>query len=220
MRRSRPPASAGGERQPAPVPPFRLCHASRKFCADAGADPTHLVLEVTEGLVIEDIHDTIAKMEELNELGIHFSIDDFGTGYSSLAYLKRMPLHELKIDRTFVQDVPQDPNDVALVETILSVARHLNLSVVAEGVETEAQFAFLKSRQCGVFQGYLFDRPLPWEDFRAALARLISDFARTQALEAVENFIQFAPGRFDRAEIERRAAGFALADDAASTWRG
>jgi len=138
----------------------------RKILGEAGADPTHLVLEVTEGLVIEDIHDTIAKMEELNELGIHFSIDDFGTGYSSLAYLKRMPLHELKIDRTFVQDVPQDPNDVALVETILSVARHLNLSVVAEGVETEAQFAFLKSRLCSVFQGYLFDRPLPWDEFR------------------------------------------------------
>ncbi len=135
------------------------------LCA-AGADPTHLVLEVTEGLVIEDIHDTIAKMEELNKLGIHFSIDDFGTGYSSLAYLKRLPLHELKIDRTFVQDAPSDPNDAALVETILSVAHHLNLSVVAEGVENEAQFAFLKSRNCGLFQGYLFDRPLPWDEFK------------------------------------------------------
>jgi EAL domain-containing protein (putative c-di-GMP-specific phosphodiesterase class I) len=121
---------------------------------------------VARGLVIEDIHDTIAKMEELNELDIHFSIDEFGTGYSSLAYLKRMPLRELRIDRTFVQNVPQDTNDVALMETILSVARHLNLSVVAEGVETEAQFAFLKSRLCGVFQGYLFDRPLPWNEFR------------------------------------------------------
>ncbi|OYY93451.1 MAG: hypothetical protein B7Y41_11855 [Hydrogenophilales bacterium 28-61-23] len=133
---------------------------------DAGTDPTHLVLEVTEGLVIDDIHDTIAKMDELNKLGIHFSIDDFGTGYSSLAYLKRLPLHELKIDRTFVQDAPTDPNDAALVETILSVAGHLNLSVVAEGVENEAQFEFLKSRNCGVFQGYLFDRPLPWEEFK------------------------------------------------------
>ena len=134
---------------------------------DAGADPTHLTLEVTEGVVIEDIHDTIAKMEELNKIGIHFSIDDFGTGQSSLAYLKRMPLHELKIDRTFIQDTPHDPNDAALVETILSVARHLSLSVVAEGVENEAQFAFLKSRRCGGFQGYLFDRPLPWEAFKA-----------------------------------------------------
>jgi diguanylate cyclase (GGDEF)-like protein/PAS domain S-box-containing protein len=139
----------------------------RDILQEAGADPTHLVLEVTESLVIEDIHDTIAKMEELNKLGIHFSIDDFGTGYSSLAYLKRMPLHELKIDRTFVQDAPHDPNDAALVDTILSVAHHLNLAVVAEGVETEAQFNFLKDRQCGGFQGYLFDRPLPWDEFTA-----------------------------------------------------
>ncbi len=139
----------------------------RDILQEAGADPTHLVLEVTESLVIEDIHDTIAKMEELNKLGIHFSIDDFGTGYSSLAYLKRMPLHELKIDRTFVQDAPHDPNDAALVDTILSVAHHLNLAVVAEGVETEAQFNFLKDRQCGGFQGYLFDRPLPWDEFNA-----------------------------------------------------
>lgn len=138
----------------------------REILRNAGADPTHLVLEVTEGLVIEDIHATIAKMEELSELGIRFSIDDFGTGYSSLAYLKRLPLHELKIDRTFVQDIPNDPNDAALIETILSVAGHLNLSVVAEGVENEAQFAFLKARNCGGYQGYLFDRPLPWEDFR------------------------------------------------------
>lgn len=138
----------------------------RDILRDAGADPTHLVLEVTESLVIEDIHDTIAKMEELNKLGIHFSIDDFGTGYSSLAYLKRMPLQELKIDRTFVQDAPHDPNDAALVETILSVAKHLNLSVVAEGVETEAQFTFLKQHQCDCFQGYLFDRPLPWDEFK------------------------------------------------------
>ncbi|MCC8998347.1 MAG: EAL domain-containing protein [Candidatus Contendobacter sp.] len=131
-----------------------------------GADPTHLVLEVTEGLVIENIHDTIAKMMELNRLGIHFSIDDFGTGYSSLAYLKRLPLHELKIDRTFVQDAPTDPNDAALVETILAVAQHLNLSVVAEGVETQTQLDFLKQRGCSIFQGYFFDRPLPWLQFQ------------------------------------------------------
>lgn len=130
-----------------------------------GADPARLVLEVTESLVIENIHDTVAKMMELNRLGIHFSIDDFGTGYSSLAYLKQLPLHELKIDRTFVQDAPTDPNDAALVETILAVARHLNLSVVAEGVETVTQLDFLKQRGCPFFQGYLFDQPLPWNQF-------------------------------------------------------
>lgn len=131
-----------------------------------GADPTHLVLEVTEGLVVENVHDTVAKMTELNRLGIQFSIDDFGTGYSSLAYLKRLPLHELKIDRTFVQDAPTDPNDAALVEAILAVAQHLNLSVVAEGVETKIQLDFLKQRGCNVFQGYFFDRPLPWLQFQ------------------------------------------------------
>jgi EAL domain-containing protein (putative c-di-GMP-specific phosphodiesterase class I) len=138
----------------------------RNILRQAGADPTHLVLEVTEGLVIEDIHETIAKMEELNELGIRFSIDDFGTGYSSLAYLKRLPLQELKIDRTFIQDAYNNPNDAALVDTILSVAHHLNLSVVAEGVENEAQFAFLQARHCSGFQGYLFDRPMPWDEFK------------------------------------------------------
>ena len=92
--------------------------------------------------------------------------DDFGAGYSSLAYLKRLSLHELKIDRTFVQDAPTDPNDAALVETILAVAQHLNLSVVAEGVETQTQLDFLKQRGCSVFQGYFFDRPLPWLQFQ------------------------------------------------------
>jgi len=153
------------------VSPRQFSHSGfvaqvRNILRQAGADPTHLVLEVTEGLVIEDIHETIAKMEELNELGIRFSIDDFGTGYSSLAYLKRLPLQELKIDRTFIQDAYNNPNDAALVDTILSVAHHLNLSVVAEGVENEAQFAFLQARHCSGFQGYLFDRPMPWDEFK------------------------------------------------------
>ncbi len=139
----------------------------RDLLAAAGADPTGLVLEVTESLMIEDIHDTIAKMAQLSELGIHFSVDDFGTGYSSLAYLKRLPLNELKIDRTFVQDAPDDANDAALVETILAVARHLGLRVVAEGVETDAQREFLALRGCTVFQGYLFAHPQPWHDFLA-----------------------------------------------------
>ncbi len=139
----------------------------RDVLAAAGADPTSLVLEVTESLMIEDIHDTIAKMAQLSALGIHFSVDDFGTGYSSLAYLKRLPLNELKIDRTFVQDAPDDANDAALVETILSVARHLGLRVVAEGVESEAQREFLAIRGCDVFQGHRFDHPMPWRDFLA-----------------------------------------------------
>ena len=100
-------------------------------------------------------------MMELAELGIRFSIDDFGTGYSSLAYIKRLPLSELKIDKSFVNELPDDPNDVALVGTILSMARHLHFEVVAEGVENEAQLEFLKSLGCKCFQGYYFHRPQP-----------------------------------------------------------
>lgn len=128
-----------------------------------GADPSHLTLELTEGLMIENISDVIAKMTELAALGVHFSIDDFGTGYSSLSYLKRLPINELKIDKTFVQDAPDDPDDAALVEVILSVARHLKLKIVAEGVETQAQADFLNSRAKVIHQGFLFSKPEPAE---------------------------------------------------------
>lgn len=125
----------------------------------SGADPTRLTLEITESLFIDNMSDVIAKMTELVTLGIHFSIDDFGTGYSSLAYIKRLPIDELKIDKTFVQDAPTDSNDAALVETILAVADHMHLKVVAEGVETEAQARFLNERAAVIHQGYLYGRP-------------------------------------------------------------
>lgn len=131
--------------------------------AETGADPTHLVLEITEGLVIDNISDVVSKMSALAALGIHFSMDDFGTGYSSLAYLKRLPIHELKIDKSFIQDATTDPNDAALVETILAVAKHLSLTVVAEGVETAEQAAFLNARGEVIHQGYYFGRPEPAE---------------------------------------------------------
>jgi len=142
----------------------------RHILAETGADPTHLMLEITENLLVEQPHEAVARMTELVTLGIRFAIDDFGTGYSSLAYLKRLPLFELKIGKGFVQDVPQDANDVALVETILSMARHLGLEVVAEGVETADQLAFLVSRGCGRFQGYYWQHPLPLEDWLASLS--------------------------------------------------
>ncbi|WP_324779615.1 EAL domain-containing protein [Thiobacillus sedimenti] len=126
-----------------------------------GADPRSLTLEITENLLVTQTADVVSRMLALSDLGIRFAIDDFGTGYSSLAYLKRMPVDELKIDKSFVQDVPRDPNDVALVETILSMARHLRFEVVAEGVETEAQLAFLVDQGCRYFQGYFFQRPEP-----------------------------------------------------------
>jgi len=135
---------------------------------ETGADARGLILEVTEGLLIENWQDTVSRMSELVALGLRFSIDDFGTGYSSLAYLKKLPLYELKIDRTFVRDTPGDPNDTAIVEAILSVSQHLGLRVVAEGVETEEQAAFLKTHGCHCLQGYLYARPTP-------LARWLDD---------------------------------------------
>lgn len=143
----------------------------RNVLAHTGATPSCLILEVTESLLIENLDDTIARMTELVQLGVRFSIDDFGTGYSSLAYLKRLPLFELKIDKSFVQDTPGDPSDTAIVQSIISVARHLNLRVVAEGVETRAQADFLTASHCECLQGYLFGRPEPLE---AWLARLVA----------------------------------------------
>lgn len=128
---------------------------------EAGFPPQRLTLELTEGVVIEDIDGTIRKMRALKDLGVRLSIDDFGTGYSSLAYLKRLPVDELKIDRGFIQDVCTDSNDAALVEAILSVCRHLRIAVIAEGVETIEQYEFLRARQCDGYQGYYFGIPVP-----------------------------------------------------------
>jgi diguanylate cyclase (GGDEF)-like protein/PAS domain S-box-containing protein len=146
----------------------------KRCLAASGADPAYLVLEVTEGLVIGNFADVVAKMSTLTALGIHFSMDDFGTGYSSLSYLKRLPFHELKIDKSFIQDAPVDPNDAALVDVILSVARHLNLQVVAEGVETQAQADFLNARGQIIHQGYLYGRPEACTAWLAALRRMPS----------------------------------------------
>ena len=138
--------------------------------ADSGADPSRLMLEVTEGMVMGDLAEAVRKMTELSTLGLHFSMDDFGTGYSSLAYLKRLPISELKIDKSFVQDATSNPQDAALVDTILAVARQLHLQVVAEGVETPEQAAFLDARGDVVRQGYLYGRPEPMDTWLARVA--------------------------------------------------
>lgn len=133
--------------------------------AETGAPASELIFEVTEGLLIESLDDAIARMNELAALGIRFSIDDFGTGYSSLAYLKRLPLYELKIDKEFVQDTCSDSSDAAIVCLILSMAKHLGLRVVAEGVETLEQADFLAANGCDAMQGFLFDRPMPVDEW-------------------------------------------------------
>lgn len=135
----------------------------------SGADPVRLTLEITEGVVIGNIDEVVAKMVELSEIGIHFSMDDFGTGYSSLSYLKRLPIHELKIDKSFIHEVSVNNNDAALVEVILSVAKLLNLKVVAEGVETAEQAAFLNQRAQVLHQGYLFSKPEPMANWLIGL---------------------------------------------------
>ncbi len=132
---------------------------------ETGANPAHLGLELTEGIVIDNIFDTIKKMKALKALGIELSIDDFGTGYSSLTYLKKMPLDILKIDQSFVRDVEKDSNDAAIVETIIAMANHLDLKVIAEGVETEAELSFLEEKGCPVYQGYFFSKPLQLDQF-------------------------------------------------------
>lgn len=128
--------------------------------------PAQLVLEVTEGLLVDDLEGSIAKMLQLQRVGITFAIDDFGTGYSSLSYIRNLPVKELKIDQSFIKGIPDQPNDIAMVETIIAVARQLNLRVVAEGVETAAQAAFC--RRNGLWsQGYHIDKPLPIANWQA-----------------------------------------------------
>ncbi|WP_342115273.1 putative bifunctional diguanylate cyclase/phosphodiesterase [Pseudoduganella sp. OTU4001] len=133
----------------------------RSTLLEHGVEPALLILEVTEGLLVEKLEETVARMNELAAMGVRFSIDDFGTGYSSLAYLKRMPLYELKIDRSFIMDMPDDANDVVIVQAILAMAGHMGLRVVAEGVETQAQADFLAAHGCHALQGYLLGRPAP-----------------------------------------------------------
>ncbi|UUZ50866.1 EAL domain-containing protein [Massilia sp. B-10] len=147
----------------------------RATLAETGAPAELLILEVTEGLLIDKFDDTVVRMRELAALGLRFSIDDFGTGYSSLAYLRRMPLYELKIDRSFISDTPSDANGLAIVQAILAMARHLGLRVVAEGVETQAQADFLVAAECDCMQGYLFARPAP-PGRLACRTRLIPDY--------------------------------------------
>ncbi|MGB6007273.1 bifunctional diguanylate cyclase/phosphodiesterase [Castellaniella sp.] len=139
--------------------------------AGAGADAHGLELELTEGLLLQNVEETIQKMARLKSHGVGFSLDDFGTGYSSLAYLKRLPLDQLKIDQSFVRDVLTDPNDAAIARTIVALGLSLGLRVIAEGVETEAQRAFLQRHHCHAWQGYLFSPPVPAADFETLVAQ-------------------------------------------------
>jgi EAL domain-containing protein (putative c-di-GMP-specific phosphodiesterase class I) len=136
---------------------------------NAGAPAARLKLELTESVVLDDIEDTIEKMRALKQLGVGFSMDDFGTGYSSLSYLTRLPLDQLKIDQSFVHKLPASGNDAVVVQTIISLAKSLGLTVIAEGVETEAQRDFLDRHGCSAYQGYLFSKPVALSAFEPLL---------------------------------------------------
>jgi len=128
---------------------------------DTGLDPRCLQLEITESAAMHDIDFTSGVLANLKDMGIQIAIDDFGTGHSSLSYLKRLPIDDVKIDQSFVRDVITDPNDAAIVGSIVAMTHELNLKLVAEGVETEEQLAFLTDRRCDVVQGFLFSQPVP-----------------------------------------------------------
>ena len=136
-----------------------------RIIASTGADPTRLKLELTESLIVENVADTIDKMLTLKAIGIGFSMDDFGTGYSSLSCLRRLPLEQLKIDQSFIRDLATDPHNADIVKTIIAMGRTLGYHVIAEGVETEEQLAFLVSFGCHAYQGQMFSWPVPVDEF-------------------------------------------------------
>jgi EAL domain-containing protein (putative c-di-GMP-specific phosphodiesterase class I) len=136
---------------------------------ESGLAPQLLELELTEGMLMQHADETLQMLDHLHALGVRLAIDDFGTGYSSLSYLKRFPIHTLKVDRSFVKDLETDNDDAAIVSAVISMAHGLDLHVVAEGVETEAQARHLQALACDLVQGYHFGRPVPAPQFVARL---------------------------------------------------
>jgi EAL domain-containing protein (putative c-di-GMP-specific phosphodiesterase class I) len=161
--------------QEAGLPPMTICVnvSARQFMErnwvgrvadalrDSGLEARYLELELTESLIMQDAEQAVETMKELQRLGVQLSIDDFGTGYSSLSALKRFPVGRLKIDKSFIDNLPDDENDKAVVSAVISLGQKLKLQIIAEGVETEAQAAFLRENNCDEMQGYFFSKPLP-----------------------------------------------------------
>ncbi len=171
--------------QDAGLPPMTVCVnvSARQFrernlvgrvvnaLRDSGLEARYLELEVTESLIMQDIELAVATMNELQGLGVQISIDDFGTGYSSLSALKTFPVARLKIDKSFINDVANDENDQAVASAVISLGQKLNMRVIAEGVETEDQMAFLRKNNCDEMQGYHFSKPVSAQDIEKLLDR-------------------------------------------------
>jgi EAL domain-containing protein (putative c-di-GMP-specific phosphodiesterase class I) len=138
---------------------------------ETGMAPELLELEITESMVMHDTQRAVGVLRAIKALGVRLAIDDFGTGYSSLAQIKRFPIDTIKVDRSFIRDIPADAEDMAITQAIIAMGRSLGLSVVAEGVETKEQQAFLRRNGCDEMQGYYFSKPIPPEDFAALLRR-------------------------------------------------
>jgi EAL domain-containing protein (putative c-di-GMP-specific phosphodiesterase class I) len=147
---------------------------------ETGLAPHYLELELTESLLLGNADVTLSVLQELKAMGLTLAIDDFGTGYSSFSYLKRFPVSKLKIDRSFVRDVAVNPDDAAITIAIISMAKSLNLKVIAEGVEDEAQMSFLRAHQCDEIQGYYFSKPLAVDK--------VAEKLRGEVLQALGNY--------------------------------
>jgi len=169
---------------------FRHPHFVEQVCAvleQTAIDPGKLKLELTESLVLDNIGDTITKMQALKDIGVGFSMDDFGTGYSSLAYLSQLPLEQVKIDQSFVRNITVKPGDAVIVQTIIGMANNLGLNVIAEGVETQEQRDFLERNGCPAFQGYLFGKPVPVEAFEISLQEAPAHSRRSAGVSATRD---------------------------------
>jgi diguanylate cyclase (GGDEF)-like protein/PAS domain S-box-containing protein len=147
-----------------------LVETVERILRETGLSASRLDLEITESVIIEDSEEVVARFQRLDDMGVRIAIDDFGIGYSSLSYLKRFAVHQLKIDQSFVRDIHSDPDDASIVSAIIAIAHSLGLEVVAEGVETAEQLAFLRSLGCDAAQGYYFSKPLPPDEFEKLLA--------------------------------------------------
>jgi len=142
-----------------------------KILTDTGLPPNFLTIELTESSVMQNPEKSIMEFQELIQNGVSLSVDDFGTGYSSLSYLKKLHVHHLKIDKSFVQELEKNENDRAICKAIINMAHSLGLSVVAEGVETKEQLKILQEEGCDIIQGYLISKPIPQKEFEELLAK-------------------------------------------------